>query len=217
MARATTQVVGWGNAFYDFDNDGWQDFIAVNGHVDPQVDDAKIGLSYREPGQLFINQRDGTFRDGSDLVGPALKVPRVGRGLALGDLFNDGVLEVVVENLEGEPVIFRPEGGPHNHWIGFELAGKKSNRLAMNARVKVIAGDLTQTDEVRSSGSYLSQSDLRLHFGLAAHSRADRVEIAWPSGARDVLTNLDGDRTYCVQEGSGVLPCAATRPVSRRK
>jgi enediyne biosynthesis protein E4 len=212
IARATTNVVGWGDAFYDFDNDGWLDLIAVNGHVYPQVDQAKIGVYFREPGQLFLNQRDGTFRDVSAQVGPALKVPRVGRGLAMGDLFNDGVQEVVVENLEGEPVVFRPEGGPRNHWISLELAGTKSNRLALNARVKISTGDLTQTDEVRSSGSYLSQSDLRLHFGLAGHRRADKVEIFWPSGRTEILTSLQADQFYCVQEGGGAVPCAAIRP-----
>ena len=213
IARATTRVVGWGDAFYDFDNDGWLDLIAVNGHVYPQVDDAKIGIHFREPSQLFLNQRDGTFRDVSDQVGAAMKVPRVGRGLALGDLFNDGVQEVVVENLEGQPVIFRPEGGPRNHWIGFELGGTKTNRLALNARVRVSAGDLVQTDEVRSSGSYLSQSDLRLHFGLAGHSRADKVEVFWPSGTTDTIANFDADRSYCLKEGAGMVPCSAIRPM----
>jgi len=212
IARATTNVVGWGDAFYDFDNDGWLDLIAVNGHVYPQVDQAKIGIYFREPGQLFLNQRDGTFRDVSAQVGPALQVPRVGRGLALGDLFNDGVQEVVVENLEGEPVIFRPEGGPRNHWISLELAGTKSNKLALNARVKITAGDLIQTDEVRSSGSYLSQSDLRLHFGLAGHRRADKVEVFWPSGRTEILTGLQADQFYCLQEGGGSVPCSAIRP-----
>ena len=213
IARATTHVVGWGDSFYDIDNDGWLDLIAVNGHVYPQVDNAKIGVFYREPGQLFLNQRDGTFRDISDQVGPALKVPRVGRGLAIGDLFNDGVQEVVVENLEGEPVIFRPQGGPHNHWIEFELGGTKSNRLALNARVRITAGSLVQTDEVRSSGSYLSQNDLRLHFGLAGHSRADKVEVFWPSGAIDTVDKLDGDRSYCLKEGAGMVACSAIRPM----
>jgi len=217
IARATTHVVGWGDAFYDFNNDGWLDLIAVNGHVYPQVDQANIGIYFREPGQLFLNQRDGTFRDVSDQVGTALKVPRVGRGLAVGDLFNDGVQEVVVENLEGEPVIFRPEGGARNHWISLELAGTKSNRLALNARVRITAGELAQTDEVRSSGSYLSQSDLRLHFGLADHLRADKVEIFWPSGATEAVTNLESDRFYCVKEGSGVVPCAAIRPTAAAK
>ena len=144
----------------------------------------------------------------------ALKVPRVGRGLAIGDLFNDGVQEVVVENLEGEPTILRPKGGPRNHWISFELAGTRSNKLALNARVKVIAGDLAQTDEVRSGGSYLSQSDLRLHFGLGDHRQPDKVEIFWPSGGTETLTNLEADRFYCVKEGAGVVPCASIRPAA---
>ena len=213
VARATTHVVGWGDAFYDFDNDGWVDLIAVNGHVYPQVDDAKIGIYYREPGQLFRNKRDGTFEDISEQVGPALKVPRTGRGLAVGDLFNDGAQEVVVENLEGEPVLFRTEGGLRNHWIGFELAGTRSNKLALNARMRITSGDLVQTDEVRSSGSYLSQHDLRLHFGLAGRDRADKVEIFWPSGASEVLTGLQADRHYCILEGAGTVPCAKIRPV----
>jgi hypothetical protein len=215
IARSTIHYVGWGDAFYDIDNDGWLDLIAVNGHVYPQVDTANIGTHFREPSLLFLNQRDGTFRDVSDLAGAALKVPRVGRGLAIGDLFNDGVQEVVIEDLEGEPTILRPEGGPRNHWISFELAGTKSNKLALNARVKVIAGDLPQTDEVRSGGSYLSQSDLRLHFGLGDHRRAEKVEISWPSGGTEMLTNLEADRFYCVQEGAGVVPCAAIRPTAK--
>jgi len=212
IARATSHVVGWGDAFYDIDNDGWLDLIAVNGHVYPQVDQANIGIYFREPGQLFLNQRDGSFRDVSGEAGAALKVPRVGRGLAIGDLFNDGVQEVVVENLEGEPVIFRPEGGPRNHWISFELGGTKSNKLALNARVKVIAGDAAQTDEIRSGGSYLSQNDLRLHFGLGNRRRADKVEISWPSGRSESLANIDADHFYCVREGAGIVPCGAIRP-----
>jgi enediyne biosynthesis protein E4 len=211
IARATFHVVGWGDAFYDVGNDGWLDLIAVNGHVYPQVDQANIGIYFREPGQLFVNQRDGTFRDVSGEAGAALKVPRVGRGLAIGDLFNDGVQEVVVENLEGEPVIFRPESRPRNHWISFELGGTRSNKLALNAGVKVIAGDLVQTDEIRSGGSYLSQSDLRLHFGLGDRRRADKVEISWPSGRSESLANLEADRFYCVKEGAGVVPCDSIR------
>ena len=216
LARATTHVVGWGDAFFDSDNDGWLDLIAVNGHVYPQVDGADIGVKYRQPGQLFLNQRDGTFRDVSDRVGPALKVPRIGRGLATGDLFNDGRLEVVIENLEGGPLVLRPEGGPRHHWISFELAGTRSNRQALNARVKVTAGDLVQVDEVRSGGSYLSQSDLRLHFGLGDRGRVDTVLITWPSGATESLANLEADRFYCVSEGAGVVPCANVRPSARK-
>ncbi|HEY2014843.1 MAG TPA: CRTAC1 family protein [Bryobacteraceae bacterium] len=216
LARATTHVVGWGEAFYDPDNDGWLDLIAVNGHVYPQVEGADIGIKYRQPGQLFLNQRDGTFRDVSDRTGPALRVPRVGRGLAIGDLFNDGRLEVVIENLEGEPLVLRTEGGPRNHWISFELAGTKGNRQALNARMKVTAGDLVQVDEVRSGGSYLSQNDLRLHFGLGDRRRADSVQVTWPSGATETFANLDPDRFYCVKEGAGVVPCANIRPSARK-
>jgi enediyne biosynthesis protein E4 len=214
IARSTMHVVGWGDAFFDYDNDGWLDLIAVNGHVYPQVDQADIGVRYRQPTQLFLNQRDGAFRDVSDQAGAALKVPRVGRGLAVGDLFNDGVQVVVDENLEGEPVLFRRKGGTPNHWVGFELAGTRSNKLALNARVKVTAGGFAQTDEVRSGGSYLSQSDLRLHFGLGNSRQVDKVEIFWPSGATEVLKSVEADRSYCVQEGAGIVPCAAIRPTA---
>ncbi len=214
IAPSTTHYVGWGDAFYDIDNDGWLDLIATNGHVYPQVDEAKIGVHYREPGLLFVNQRDGTFRNASDEVGEALQVPRVGRGLVLGDLFNDGTREVVIETLDGEPVVLSPLGGPPNHWISFELGGTKSNKLALNARVKVTAGALQQIDEVRSGASYLSQHDLRLHFGLGEHSQADQVEIAWPSGEVEVLADLEADRSYCIKEGAGVVPCASIRPAA---
>lgn len=214
IARSTIHYVGWGDAFYDIDNDGWLDLIAVNGHVYPQVDQTKIGIYFREPSLLFLNQHDGTFRDVSGEAGEALKIPRTGRGLAIGDLFNDGIQEVVVENLEGEPVILRPEGASHGHWIGFELAGTRSNKLALNARVKVTSGGFAQTDEVRSGGSYLSQSDLRLHFGLADPRRADRVEISWPSGRTETFTNLAADRLHCAKEGAGVVPCSSIRPTA---
>ena len=207
IAQATTHYVGWGDAFFDPDNDGWLDLVAVNGHVYPQVDEAKIGVYFREPSQLFLNRRDGTFRDVSADAGPALKVPRVGRGLAVGDLFNDGVQEVVIENLEGEPVILRPESEAGNHWIGLELAGAKE-KLALNARVRITAGGMTQTGEVRSGESYLSQNDLRLHFGLGLHRRVEKVEIVWPWGRTEVLAGLDADRAYCVREGAGLIPCS---------
>jgi hypothetical protein len=213
IARSTIHLVGWGDAFYDIDNDGWLDLIAVNGHVYPQVDEAKIGVRFREPSLLFLNQRDGTFRDISDQAGAAVRSLRVGRGLAIGDLFHDGLQDVVIEDLDGEPSVWRPQGVPRNHWISLELVGRR-DKLALNACVKVTAGDLVQTDEVRSGGSYLSQSDLRLHFGMGDRHQADKVEISWPSGTKQVLTNLAADRFYCVQESVGVLPCSAIRPKS---
>lgn len=213
IARATTHYVGWGDAFLDVNNDGWPDFIMVNGHVYPQVDQAHVGIHYREPKLLFLNEKNGTFRNVSSLAGPALQIPQVSRGLAVGDLFNDGHLEVVVENLVGQPMILRPEGKPRNRWISFELEGTKCNRLALNARMRVTAGDLVQTDEVRSGGSYLSQSDLRLHFGLGSHTGVTKAVVFWPQGGAEAVTNLPADHLYCIRQGSGVVPCTSIRPV----
>jgi hypothetical protein len=213
IAPSTTPYVGWGDAFFDFDNAGWLDLFMVNGHVYPQVDTAEAGPKYLEPGLLFYNQRNGTFKDIGKLVGPALQLPRVSRGVAVGDLFNDGRMDIVIENLKGSPTILRPQGGPPNHWIGLELAGSKSNRLALNARVKVTAGDLVQTYAVLSGGSYLSQNDLRIHVGLGSSKRADKVEIFWPAGTTEVLTNLTADDIYDVKEGEGIVAHEKIKPV----
>jgi enediyne biosynthesis protein E4 len=209
IAKGTRGYVGWGDAFVDFANDGWQDFFLVNGHVYPQVDGASRELHYREPKLLFLNERDGAFKDISKQVGPALQIPQVSRGMAVGDLFNDGKMEAVVENLVGRPMILRPEGGAKNHWISFQLEGVKCNRLALNARVQAIAGDLVQLGEVISGGSYLSQNDLRIHFGLGGHNHVDKARVMWPDGQVETLTNLAADRFYLVKEGSGVVSSKA--------
>jgi enediyne biosynthesis protein E4 len=205
VARGTQGYVGWGDAFVDFANNGWQDFFLVNGHVYPQVDSTHTGTHYLEPKLLFLNQRDGKFQNISRRVGPALEIPQVSRGLAVGDLFNDGKMEAVVENLVGAPMILRPEGGPRNHWISFQLEGTTCNRLALNARVRAVAGDLVQLGEVISGGSYLSQNDLRIHFGLGDHPHLDRAEVLWPDGKQESLANLAADRYYVVREGQGIV------------
>jgi hypothetical protein len=205
IAASTTPYVGWGDAFIDWQNNGWPDVFLVNGHVYPQVDSAEIATKYQEPMILFENQRNGTFKDISRLVGPAIQVPSVGRGIACGDLFNDGRIEIVVETLKGEPLILQPQGGPSNHWISFQLEGAQSNRLALNARVKATAGDLFQTGQVLSGGSYLSQHDFRIHFGLGTHDRVDKAEIVWPNGKVETLTNLAADHFYKLKEGQGVV------------
>jgi hypothetical protein len=205
IARGTQGYVGWGDAFADFANNGWQDFFQVNGHVYPQVDSAHTATRYLQPKLLFLNQHDGTFRNVSRRVGPALQIPQVSRGLAVGDLFNDGRLEAVVENLVGEPMILRPEGGPKNHWVSFQLEGVTCNRLALNARVRVTAGDLVQLGEVISGGSYLSQNDLRLHFGLGSHESVDQAEVLWPDGKKETLAHLTADKFYVLREGQGVV------------
>jgi len=209
ISKGTRGYVGWGDAFVDFDNDGWLDFFQVNGHVYPQVDSLPVGVRYRESKLLFLNQRNGTFKDISKMAGQAIQIPQVSRGMAVGDLFNDGKIEAVIENLVGKPMILRPEGGTANHWISFQLKGVKCDRLALNARVQATAGDLVQLGEVNSGGSYLSQNDLRIHFGLGSHDRVDKARILWPDGSVETLTNLAADRFYSVKEGAGVFSSKA--------
>ena len=217
IARGTKGYVGWGDAFVDFDNDGWQDFFLVNGHVYPQVDSVRPDIKYLQPKLLFLNQRNGTFRDISKDAGPAIQTPQVSRGMAIGDLFNDGKVEAVVENLVGKPMILRPEGGAQNHWISFQLEGVKSNPLALNARVRATAGDLVQLGEVVSGGSYLSQNDLRIHFGLGTHSQIDKAEILWPDGKVEVLKNLNADFFYTVREGSGIVSTTSSQALHAKQ
>jgi len=173
--------------------------------VYPQVDEVHGASRFLEPAVLLLNQHDGTFRNVSRRVGPAIETPRVSRGMAIGDLFNDGRLEAVIENLVGEPTILRPEHGPDNYWVSFTLEGTTCNRLALNARVKVTAGDLVQTGELISGGSYLSQNDLRLHFGLGSHANIDRAEVMWPDGKTEMLSHLAADRFYVIREGQGIV------------
>jgi hypothetical protein len=212
IAKGTRGWVGWGDAFVDFANVGWPDIVVVNGHVYPQVDSVPAGPQYREPKVLLQNQHNGTFKDISKEAGPAIQTLQVSRGMAIGDLFNDGRLEAVVENLVGGPMILRPRGGPPNHWISFQLEGVKSNRLALNARVRATAGRLVQLGESVSGGSYLSQHDLRIHFGLADHTRVDRVEVLWLDGAVEHLSNLAADRFYVIREGAGVVSSKPAQP-----
>ena len=202
IASPTLPYVGWGDAFLDTGNRGLLDLILVNGHVYPQVDNAKLGTSYREPKLLFWNNGDGTFTDVSKQAGAALAVPQVSRGLAIGDLFNRGALDIVVENLTGQPMILETRPDPANHWVGLQLEGTTSNRLALNARAFVRTGTITQSAEVLSGGSYLSQSDLRLHFGLAAATQIDELRVLWPDGRQQTFPNLPADRFYHLKEGA---------------
>ncbi|MFY9938059.1 MAG: CRTAC1 family protein [Silvibacterium sp.] len=215
VALPSLPWVKWGTAFVDLDNDGWLDLIAVSGHVYPQVDTLPSGPGYREPKLLSMNQKDGTFCDAGDQAGPALKEKRVSRGLAVGDLFNDGNMDVVISDIDGAPMILRNHGVPGRHWVSFELAGTKSNRLALNARLKIVAGGMTQTDEIHSGGSYLSQNDLRVHFGLGAATKIDSLEIRWPSGKVETLSNLAADQFYSVLEGQGIVPAEKIRPAKK--
>ncbi|HEX8181280.1 MAG TPA: CRTAC1 family protein [Pyrinomonadaceae bacterium] len=212
VAQASRPYVGWGTGFFDVDNDGWLDLLVVNGHVYPQIDTLAAGARYRQPKLLHLNLGNGTFCDASRQAGPALPTPRASRGAAFGDFDNDGHVDVVVGDLDGPPMILHNEGGDTNHWVTFELAATKGSPLAIGARVRLVAGDMVQTEEIRSGGSYLSQHDLRLHFGLGKAAKVDLLEIRWPGGRVEQLKDLAADKFYAVLEGAGVVPFERIRP-----
>ncbi|HEV7745119.1 MAG TPA: CRTAC1 family protein [Pyrinomonadaceae bacterium] len=199
VAEVSLPYVGWGTNFLDYDNDGWVDLFVANGHVYPQRG------QYRQRELLHHNNRDGTFSEIAAQAGPALIEERVGRGAAFGDLDNDGDVDVVVADLDGSPQLLRNDGGNSNSSVLIKLVGGKSGRDGIGARVKIVAGDLVQLDEVRSGGSYLSQSDLRLHFGLQKRSKLDLVEVRWPTGVVDRLANLEANKILTISEGKGLV------------
>ncbi len=213
VAVPSLPYVKWGTAFVDFDNDGWLDLIAVTGHVYPQIDALPGATRYKEPKILQMNQRDGTFCDASTQAGPAIMQPNASRGLAFGDLFNDGQIDVVVNDIDGAPLVLKNNGIAGNHWVSFELGGTTSNRMAIGARLKIVAGGMTQTDEIHSGGSYLSQNDTRSHFGLGKATKIDSLEIHWPSGKVETLKDLEADKFYNVLEGQGIVPAEKMRPI----
>jgi hypothetical protein len=201
--RASLPYVGWGCGFFDYDNDGWLDLLVVNGHVYPQLATAKLKIAYAQRKLFYRNQRNGAFVETA--AGEALNEPSVSRGAAFGDLDNDGDVDVVINNLDGAPAILRNDGGNRNNFLALELIGGKSNRDAYGAQVKVIAGDLVQIDEKRSGGSYLSQNDARLHFGLEQRAKMDAVEVRWPSGVTQKFTNLPVNSFVRIKEGDAAF------------
>jgi hypothetical protein len=210
--KASLPYVGWGCGFFDYDNDGWLDLLAVNGHVYPQLATAKLKIAYAQRKLFYRNQRNGAFAETA--AGEALNEPSVSRGAAFGDLDNDGDVDIVINNLDGAPTILRNDGGNRNNFLTLELIGGKSNRDAYGARVKVIAGELAQIGEKRSGGSYLSQNDARLHFGLERRTKVDAIEARWPSGATQKFTNLPVNSFIRIKEGEAtfhLIPSRQTR------
>jgi len=195
-----TSYVGWGCGFVDFDNDGWKDLLLVNGHVFPEIDQLKIDIHYKERRIVYHNLGNGTFEDISEHAGAAILERHSSRGAAFGDFDNDGAVEVVVNNQNEAPSLLKLARKPPGNWVILKLEGVRSNRSAIGARVSVTADGRTQVDEVRSGGSFASQSDLRLHFGLAQARKIDRVEIEWPSGARQAEKDLDVNQVIVLRE-----------------
>lgn len=200
-----TQYLGWGTMFLDFDNDGWPDLLLVNGHVYPEVDANHLGSDYEEPPVLYRNSGSGSFEDVSSVAGPAFKTKASSRGLAVGDLWNDGRISAVITNMNGPISLLVNQQKSSNHWIAFKTVGTKSNRDGIGARIKVSAGKRSLVDEVRSGSSYNSSSDMRVHFGLGSISRIDTVEIRWPSGLVEQFDSPKVDTINTVKEGTGVL------------
>jgi enediyne biosynthesis protein E4 len=201
-APPSLPYVGWGTAFLDYDNDTRLDLIAVNGHVYPQMDQAKLGASagYRQRKLLFHNLGDGTFEEVAARYGAVLTEPRVSRGLAVGDLDDDGRLDVVVNDLDGSPQVLRNELPAAGHWLRVKLTGKGRNTDAIGAMVTLKAGPLTQRRLVQSGTSYLSQEDMRRHFGLGAETQADSVEVLWPDGTTSRRENVKANQQIEIRQ-----------------
>jgi hypothetical protein len=199
VAAVSLPYVGWGTKFFDYDNDGWVDLMVVNGHVYPQLP------TYRQRNFVHHNNRDGTFTEVGVDLGPPFAEKHTGRGAIFGDIDNDGDVDVIINNLDGAPQLLRNDGGNANNSVLIKTIGVKSNRDGISARVTVVSGDLTQVDEVHSGGSYLSQNDLRLHFGLEKRTKIDSIEVRWPSGVVDKVANLNANKILTIREGQGVI------------
>jgi enediyne biosynthesis protein E4 len=207
MGEITLPFLGWGTSFIDYDNDGWLDLIVANGHVYPAVDDHQWGTSYAQQPLLFRNLKNGKFERVGAAPGSGLASAWVSRGLAVGDLDGDGRLDVVINNADSKPTILRNVAASPGHWLGLHLVGdvsKKSPRDAIGASAYVTTGKIRQRQDVISGGSFGSQNDMTLHFGLGAATSVDKVEIKWPDGATETVAISGVDRKLTIVEGKGV-------------
>jgi hypothetical protein len=198
---ATRHLLGWGIAFADFDDDGFKDLVIANGHVYPEVDKSAVGETYRQQTLLYQNLGNGKFADVTAQAGPAFETPRPARGLAVGDLTGDGRQSIVIVNMNQKPSLLVDRTPRNASFVNLTLRGTKSNRSAIGARVTVEAGGRKHMDEVRSGGSFYSQNDLTLHFGLGASSVASRIAVRWPSGLEQEWTGLGVNRNWILVEG----------------
>ncbi len=206
-----TQYLGWGTMFVDFDNDGWPDLILVNGHVYPEVDSQHLGSNYKEPRILYHNNGDSTFTDISASAGPGITTVASSRGLAVGDLWNDGRMSAVISNMNAAPSLLVDQVRNSNHWIAIRLVGTTSNRDGIGARISVKTANRMLVDEARSGSSYDSNNDMRVHFGLGLSPKIEWIEVRWPSGLAEKFSGLAIDTIHTVKEGTGAAVTPATK------
>lgn len=205
-----TQFLGWGCGFFDFDNDGWPDILICNGHVYPEVEQLRTEAGYPQQKLLYKNLRNGRFDDVSASGGPGISVPAPSRGCAFGDFDNDGDIDVVVNTVNDFPQLLRCDSKRSDNWLKVRTIGVKSNRSGIGARLRCVTHPADepkphqQIDEVRSGGSYISQNDLRVHFGIGRAEKVELLEIRWPSGQLDTLKDLKPNRLIYVKEGAGI-------------
>ena len=198
--------VAWGCGFVDYDNDGWPDILQINGHVYPEIDKYNFGETYKNPRLVYKNLGNGRFQDVSAAMGPGISERFSSRGAAFGDYDNDGDLDALILNLNDPPSLLRNDGGNKQNWIKLKLIGTLCNRTAIGARARVILGKHVQMDEVHSGGSVMSQSDLRLHFGLGKAETIDAIEIKWPTTQKvERFTQVKANQIITIREGAGIV------------
>jgi len=206
IGRATLLTLGFGCFFFDYDLDGWPDIFIANGHIDPEIQRVQANVKYAMPPHLFRNLGKGKFEEVTNSMGAAFITPRVGRGAAYADIYNDGRLDLLLSTNGGPAYLFRNEaqgGSAANRSLRLKLVGTKSNKDGIGAVVLLSSGGESQTQMLRSGSSYLSSSELVLTFGLGQRDKADTVEIHWPSGQADHLSNAAAGQTITVTEGQG--------------
>ena len=212
VGRATLVTLGFGCFFFDYDNDGWLDIFIADGHIENEIERVQKRVTYAEPPHLFRNLGNGKFEEVTASMGAGFAAAKVARGAAYADINNDGALDMLVMANAGAPHLYRNEGGT-NHSLRVKLAGTKSNRDGIGAIVRVTSGGDKQWLMMKSGSSYLSQSELVLTFGLGQKTKADTVEVQWPSGQSDKLSNVAAGQTVRIQEGKGII---AYRPYGKR-
>jgi hypothetical protein len=205
LGEPSLPFVGFGTAFFDYDNDGHLDLVVVNGNVLDNASYFRGSATYAQRNLLFHNEGDGTFKEVGLSSGPGFALEKVSRGLAIADFDNDGNLDVLITNNGHAADLLRNQGDGANNFLMVRTIGTRSNRDGIGARLKLTAGSTIQIAEVKAGSSYLSQNDMRVHFGLGRAIRVDRLEVRWPSGILDVLTDIPANQFLTVREGQGVV------------